>query len=26
MLIELHKLGCSYQLESWLRERMAKKG
>jgi hypothetical protein len=26
MLIELHKLGCSYQMESWLRERMAKKG
>jgi hypothetical protein len=25
MLVELHKLGCSYQLESWLRERMAKK-
>jgi hypothetical protein len=22
MLIELHKSGCSYQLESWLRERM----
>jgi hypothetical protein len=22
MLIELHKLGCTYQLESWLRERM----
>jgi hypothetical protein len=25
MLVELHKLGCSYQLESWLRERMAGK-
>jgi hypothetical protein len=22
MLIELHKLGCTYQLETWLRERM----
>jgi hypothetical protein len=25
MLVELHKLGCVQQLETWLRERMAKK-
>lgn len=26
MLVELHKLGCAHQLETWLRERMAGRG